>query len=284
MSGGKSAHAIRHPGPVAPDRAVVVPCRAHPVTVRLRAGLSFGDAVARGLAEAGHAAGYLRLSDIPMARLDYVIPAPAPGDGHAAWYSATRRIAAAPRIVTAGVHLGLRDGAPFTHCHGIWAGQGVASVMGHLLPFDSVIGEECEAAGWGISGAALVVGDDPETQFSLFRPQAMGDAGRGGQAAYLCTLRPNQDISEALATLAAAQGLGDAQIEGIGSLVGTRFTDAPELDSYATEVLLHAAAVRAGQARLEAFSVGFDGRHAGGILAPGENAVCVTAEILMLGA
>ena len=38
------------------------------------------------------------------------------------------------------------------------------------------------------------------------------------------------------------------------------------------------------QARLEAFSVGFDGRHAGGILAAGENAVCVTAEILMLGA
>ena len=56
------------------------------------------------------------------------------------------------------------------------------------------------------------------------------------------------------------------------------------MNSYPTEVLLHGAAVRAGQARLEAFSVGFDGRHAGGILAPGENAVCVTAEILMIGA
>lgn len=271
---------LRHPGPIAPDRWQAVPCRARPVRVHLRGGLRFGDAVAQGLAATGHGAGYLRLSDIPMAALSYVIPAPAPGDGHAAWYSGTRTIPDAPCIVTGGVHLGQRDGAPFTHCHGIWRGERTPGAMGHLLPDDSVLLNDCEVPGWGLTGAILTAGHDPETGFTLFQPRAQ-DAGVQDPDAFLCRLRPNRDISTALATLAADLGLENAEIEGIGSLVGTRFTDGPAITPYATEVLLTRARIRAGVPDLAALSVGFDGFFRGGDLLPGRNAVCVTAEILL---
>ena len=275
--------AIRHPGPAAADRRRVAACRTHPVRVRLRAGLAFNDAVAEGLEEQGYRAGYLRLENVPMARLSYVIPAPAPGDGHAAWFSATRHIPERARILTAGVHLGLRDGAPFTHCHGLWSGERGDPVMGHLLPADSVIAEDCVAAGWAVSGATLAVEDDPETEFSLFRPQ-WSPAHDGGQRALLCTLQPNQDITTAVEELAAEYGFAEARIEGIGSVVGASFDEGPGLDSYATEVFLTAADIQQGQARLASISVGFDGTHRDGRLSRSRNSVCVTAEILMIGA
>lgn len=270
---------LRHPGPVAPERWQAVPCRAEPVRVRLRAGLRFGEAVARGLAETGHDAGYLCLSDVAMARLSYVIPAPAPGDGHAAWYSAVRTIPDAPRITTGGVHLGRRDGAPFTHCHGVWRGEQTPAAMGHLLPDDCILLTDCEVSGWGLTGAGLVAEHDPETAFTLFRPRADGASGKPD--AFLCRVRPNQDISAALTALAADLGVNDAEIAGIGSLVGTCFTEGPAITPYATEVLLTRGRIRAGVPDLAALSVGFDGIFREGDLRPGRNAVCVTAELLI---
>lgn len=282
MTDQATRRTIRHPGPPAADRRRAVACRAHPVKVRLRAGLTFGDAVAQGFEEQGHRAGYLRLENVPMAHLSYVIPAPAPGDGHAAWYSATRHIPDRPRILTAGVHLGLRDGAPFTHCHGLWSGDRDDPVMGHLLPADSEIAEDRVATGWAVSGATLAVEEDSETRFSLFRPQA-SPARDGGQRALLCTLQPNQDITAAVEELAAEHGFAEARVEGIGSVVGACFDEGPGLDSYATEVFLTEADIRHGQARLSSISVGFDGAHRDGRLTRLRNSVCVTAELLMIG-
>ncbi|NNU79467.1 DUF296 domain-containing protein [Halovulum dunhuangense] len=275
--------AIRHPGPASAERASVVACRAHPVTVTLRAGQSFGDALADGFAALGFSAGYLRLEAVPMRRLCFVQPAPAPGDGHAAWYSATVTLGAGAVIRTGGVHLGLRDGQPFTHCHGIWAGPDGVGRMGHLLPQDSIVGADCAVAGWGISGARLEVAEDPETRFALFRPRADGDPRSGGGRALLCSLRPNQDLGQATAALAARHDMGSARIEGIGSLVGTQFADGPMLESYATEMLVTEGRVTGAGARISAASVGFDGRFAQGRLAAGRNAVCVTVELLLIG-
>lgn len=281
MTDQAARRTIRHPGPAATDRWRTVACRAHPVKVRLRAGLTFGDAVAQGFEAQGHNAGYLRLENVPMANLSYVIPAPAPGDGHAAWYSATRRIHDRPRILTAGVHLGLRDGAPFTHCHGLWRGDSGEPAMGHLLPTESKIAEDCVVTGWAVSGATLAVEHDPETWFSLFQPQA-SPMHEGGQDALLCTLQPNQDITAAVEELAEARGFAEARIEGIGSVVGACFDAGPGLDSYATEVFLTEADFRQGQARLNSISVGFDGVHRDGRLTRLRNSVCVTAELLMI--
>lgn len=270
---------ILHPGPVAAERAAVVACRAHPVAVTLRGGLTVLDAMAAGLAALGFRGGWLRLDGAALSRLAYVVPAPAPGDGHAAWYSDTRVLTAAPRILSAGAHLGLRDGAPFAHCHGLWAEAGAAPRMGHLLPADSVLAADAVVEGWGLTGAVMDAAEDAETRFRLFRPRPDGAAGEGGRPALLAALRPNQDLCAAVAALAP----GAAQVEGIGSLVGTVFEDGDGTASYGTEILLTDAQVAHGAARLDALSVGFDGAHAAGRLAPGRNAVCVTAELLLLG-
>jgi hypothetical protein len=272
---------IDHPGPIARERHAAISCRAEPVTLTLRAGLSFGATVAQAFAEHGHKAGYLRLSDVAMERLGFVMPAPAPGDGHAAWYSAAQSWTGGAVIHEAGVHLGQRDGAPFTHIHGRWSGVGTGERVGHLLPDASVIARDTLAQGWALTGAILVAEPDPETQFTLFRAREWGPAPETVNA-LLCTLRPNQDISGALVALASAYFSGPVRAEGIGSLIGTRFENGVGIDAYATEVLLTEGRIADGDGCLYALAVGFDGRHASGRLVSGDNPVLVTAEILLI--
>lgn len=279
------SEAIHHPGPAAAERWQVVRARAHPLTVTLPGGARFGDAVAAALKAAGFEAGYLRLADVAMSRLDYVIPGPAPGDGRAAWYSDTRELGPGAVIRSAGVHLGRREGRAFTHCHGLWGREGdETAVMGHILPDDSVVAEDSVVIGWGLDGATFETVDDPETRFPLFSPREARTAGAadgGGQAAWLVRLAPNVDPAAAIAAIAEREGIGAARIEGIGSLVRPRFIDGGELDSYATEILIEAGQVADGHARIDARCVGFDGAHGEGMLAGG-NAVCVTAEMLLI--
>ena len=266
---------INHPGPVADTRADVVACQAQPVRVTLRAGHTLTRAIADGLATAGFSNGYLRLDGAALEPMHYVQPAPAPGDGHAAWYSQTY-VQPLATIRHGGAHLGLRDGQPFVHCHAVWHDQG----MGHVLCDDTRLRSDVTVQGWGLRGAGLVARPDPETQFTLFRPQATSTRMKG--AAFLITLRPNQDIGCALLDIARDQQITRARIEGIGSLVGTVFENAPNLESYATELLIVAGDLHSDELCLQVASVGFDGTSRHGVLRAGNNAVCVTAEVLMI--
>lgn len=72
------------------------------------------------------------------------------------------------------------------------------------------------------------------------------------------------------------------RFEGIGSLVGTAFVDGREIDSYATEILILDGRLHDDTLALEIAAVGFDGRGHTGRLATGRNAICVTAEVLLL--
>ncbi|ATX67137.1 hypothetical protein [Roseinatronobacter bogoriensis] len=266
---------ITHPGPIADRRADVVPCHADPIEVTLRAGHTLTRAITQGLAEAGYANGYLRLDGVSLAPLHYVTPAPAPGDGHAAWYSQTFSQPLA-KIQHGGAHLGVRDGQAFVHCHAMWQDQG----MGHVLCDDSLIAEDVTVQGWGLRGAGLVAQPDRETQFTLFRPQAEGAPVDG--ASLLVTLRPNQDIGQALARIAQDHHITRARVEGIGSLVGTVFDQGTRLESYATELLIVEGALHGHETVLQVASVGFDGAGQTGRLQAGQNAICVTAEVLII--
>lgn len=136
---------IVHPGPETPERFRAIGCRAHPVTLIVRAGMCVNEAIAAAFAERGFEGGYIRLKNVPMKRLEYVMPAAAPDASHAAWYSETFSMPEGT-IIDAGLHMGRRDGQPFLHCHGSWkSAQGVVS-MGHLLPFEAqLIGKVGEA-------------------------------------------------------------------------------------------------------------------------------------------
>jgi len=266
---------IQHLGPVATPRFRALPCHAHPVTLTLRAGVPMDQAIAEGLGAQGFAAGYLRLDGAQMARLDYVRPAPASGQGHAAWYSPTHALTDV-QIAQAGAHLGLRDGRAFVHCHGLWGGA-----MGHMLVPDSVLAEDTVVTGWGLSGAMLVAEPDAETLFTLFQPTPAPEQS-GGLPALLATLRPNQDVAVGIVGLAAQAGFSVAQVEGIGSTVGADFDGGAITESYGTEFLLTDAQITNGTLDAQIAAVGFHGEIATGALPMGRNAVCVTSELLLI--
>lgn len=304
---------IRHPGPASAERYRAVACRAEPLRLRLEAGTPINDAVARAFADAGFLAGWAALQDVRMDRMNYVMPAASPDDSHAAWYSATFTPAPGGLIRTAGLHLGIRDGKPFLHCHGTWdvpsaqcehafgkdrsppvpEGEGhdvgASCRMGHLLPFEATLAEPAEIDAWAISGAALVVRDDTETNFRIFSAEASGPAlSNASHPAILATVRPNIDICTAIEAICMEHGLTEARVFGIGSLVGVTYEDGRAVPDYATEVLIRDGSVRVedGRAtcRLDIDMVGMSGAITSGLLRRGENPVCVTFELLIVEA
>lgn len=282
-----SLRAIRHPGPVAVERERAVSCRAEPLSLTLDPGMPFNETVARAFSAAGYRAGWAELSDAIMNEMNYVMPAGSPGEAHAAWYSETFRPAPGGVIRSAGLHLGTRDGEPFLHCHGTWDVPGDGSRMGHLLPFEASLAEPAVIKAYGISGAALVVRDDAETNFRLFAPEKTAEAGAAGtHIALLASVRPNQDICEAIETVCARFDVTEASVMGIGSLVGVSYEDGRDIPDYATEVLIRSGAVQpengTPRCTLDIDMVGMSGIVSSGRLARGRNPVCVTFELLII--
>lgn len=270
---------LSHPGPRNPSRYAAMPCLAHPVSLRLRAGMTFDRAVTAAFAGAGFDAGYVTLQDARFAHLAYVIPGPAPGDGRAAWYRSVPTLDDAT-VSLAGLHLGKRSGIAVQHCHGLWSAADGRFRMGHMLLSDSTLSDITVARGWGLQGAALHVLQDPETGFDLFAPVKTGSVETPN--AVLCTLRPNEDPHAVLEEIAEQAGIGSGMLAGIGSLVDTHFTTGT-FDSYATETLIRSGHVENGTVELDVASVGFDGVPRCGPLRRGANRVCITTEILMIG-
>lgn len=274
-----AARHLSHPGPRSAARYAASPCVAHPVSLRLRAGMPFDQAVTAAFAEAGFDAGYVTLENARFAHLSYVIPGKAPGDGRAAWYNSVPALEDAT-ISLAGLHLGKKSGAAVQHCHGLWSAADGQSRMGHMLLSDSMLADTTIAQGWGLHGAALHVLHDTETGFDLFAPIKTGSVENAN--AVLCTLRPNEDPHAVLARIAEDARIHSGLLAGIGSLVDTHFR-ADSLESYATEVLIRSGRLANGTAELDVASVGFDAVPKCGPLARGANRICITAEILLIG-
>ncbi|KMK64821.1 hypothetical protein [Puniceibacterium sp. IMCC21224] len=270
------ARRINHPGPPAVQRCDAIPCHATQKTVMLRAGLPLLDAMVEAV---DGAAAWFDLSGVDADTLSFVRPAPAPGDGHVAWYSATVTLEHA-RIVQAGAHLGRRDRAPFAHIHGVWSDQAGNLCAGHLLSEVTVLGRDVQVDVLVLDGARMESVEDPETRFTLFRPISTADITHPN--AVLATARPHEHIQEIIATIAQECGLDRATVKGIGSLVGTQFADGTGIESYATEVLLTQGSVSDAGVDLNAVSVGFDGPQAQGRLARSKNTVCVTFELVLV--
>lgn len=278
---------IRHPGPPAAERSDVAPCGVQALQLELKAGDSVNLAVTRAFAGAGFSSGYADLRQIRVDPLRYVIPAQAPDDTHAAWYSATFATEGIATVEAAGLIAGIRHGEPFVHCHGIWRLPDGTRRGGHLLPHDAILADDASVAAWGIAGAAFVADDDAETNFKLFSamicepPPSTTPLRR----AVACTIRPNIDLTATIEVICDRHGFGAAQISGVGSLVGADFTDGRHIASYATEVFIVDGCVSpnngTAQCVLDVALVDFDGNLHQGTLAHGQNPVCVTFELLI---
>lgn len=265
-----------HPGPPAPDRRQAVRATLRPVAGTLPAGATVMAGVGELFAAQGCRGGIAWLDGLICNPFRYVLPALATDDLHAAYYSETHAPDGPVRIGPSTASVGWRDGAPFLHCHGTWTG-GMGTAMGHLLPFDSVVAEDCAVRGIGSPDAWFEAVADAETNFTLFAA-AGGGTGDGG---LVVRLRPEEDVCDALATLCAEHGIEAARVHGLGSICGVRFAGGGTVPCVATEVRIDEGRVAGGRARLSVSVVDVDGAIHAGTLLPGANPVGVTFELLV---
>src|SRR6202048_1066921 len=147
---------IAQPGPPAPERIQWVEARGRAFFFMLGAGLPLLEAAPRGFAAAGFAGGVLNIRGGALGPLAYVMPALSKTGANAAFYSDTFRPAGITRLKLASMTLGMRDGAPFFHCHGLWTEADGRRGGGHMLPEETIVAEPFAVEAFGCDCGAFV--------------------------------------------------------------------------------------------------------------------------------
>ena len=275
-------HHVQHPGPVRQSRMDLAPCDGRDIEVTLAAGLSLEDAVAQTLEPLGFDSAWLEFSKAEVDALSYVIPSDTPDDTHVAWYSETHSFDAG-KIDQIGMIVGRHEGASFLHGHGRWTPEGGKQAMGHILAPHTQLAAPVTARGIGLTGARFDRRADAETNFDLFQVEQTGAEGSDFAA---LRLLPNQDFADGIDAACAALGWTFARVHGIGSINTPHFENGWVLDSLPTEFLVTDATAGTGGSTQrpgpEVIIVGTDGANIlTGRLSRGENAVLVTAELVL---
>lgn len=271
---------VRQPGPPAPLRTIAVRCRALSITETLPPGARLLDALANLLTIYGADSACLHLSGGALGPFAYVIPALSPDHAQAAFYSDTRRPSGATRLDAAAVTVGTRDNHPFFHCHAVWTTAAGAPGCGHVLPDETIIAASITVRGAALFGARFEVAPDTETGFSLFSPQPTATPPpAAGAPAIALRLAPNQDLLEALEAAASQAGFPQATLQGgVASTIGARFTDAPPVEGFATELLVRHGVVAPKASAVDIAIVDLHATIGEGRLVPGDNPVLMTFE------
>jgi predicted DNA-binding protein with PD1-like motif len=277
---------VDQPGPAAAERIQWVEARGRAFSFTLPAGMPLLEAARRGFAEAGFVGGTLNIKSGALGPFSYVMPALSKTGENAAFYSDTFRPAGVTQLKMAAMTLGVRDGAPFFHCHAMWREADGRINGGHILPEETIVAEAFEAEAFGIDGAVFAAEPDPETNFKLFGPVANPpkDAKPAGRA-FALRLRPNQDFAGALGSFCRQHGIFRARIHGgVGSTIGARFTDGRSVVPFATELLIRSGTITPGaggslEADLDVALVDYLGGLAEGRLLRGDNPVLMTMEL-----
>src|SRR5258708_7897591 len=199
---------IVQPGPPVIERIQWVEARGRAFSFTLEAGLPLLEAARRGFAAQGFAGGTLSIKGGTLGPFAYVMPALSKTSDHAAFYSETFRPQGLTRLTLAAMTLGVRDGAPFFHCHGLWTEADGRVNGGHMLPEETFVAEPFAVEAFGIDGAIFAAEPDPETNFKLFGP-VVSEAGSAKTAsrAFALRLRPNQDFAGTLEGFCRDRGI-----------------------------------------------------------------------------
>ncbi|MGJ5042623.1 MULTISPECIES: PCC domain-containing protein [unclassified Bradyrhizobium] len=278
---------IKQPGAPVADRIQWVEARGRAFTFTMEQGLPLLEAAHRAFAAHGFAGGVLDIRGGALGPFAYVMPALSKTADHAAFYSDTYRPAGMTRLSTATMTLGVRDGAPFFHCHALWTEEGGRNGGGHILPEETIVAEPFEVGAFGLDGAIFTAEPDVETGFKLFGPVAAAPSGATTDCrAFALRLRPNQDFAGCLEAFCRAQGISKARIRGgVGSTIGARFEDGVVVESFATELTITAGAIAPGDDGLEATVdvalVDYTGALARGRVVRGDNPVLMTMELVL---
>ena len=279
---------IQQPGPAVAERIQWVEARGRAFSFVLESGLPLLEAARRGFAAHGFAGGTLNIRSGALGPFAYVMPAPSKTSEHAAFYSETFRPQGITRLKLATMTFGVRDGAPFFHCHGLWREADGRVNGGHMLPEETVVAEPFEADAFGIDGATFAAEADPETNFKLFGPVASEARGIDATSrAFALRLRPNQDVALCLEAFCRDRGIARARIcGGVGSTIGARFSDGRIVEPFATELAITSGALAPGasgalEAEIDVALVDSTGGIAEGRLVRGDNPVLMTMELVL---
>ena len=278
---------IVQPGVRVAERIQWAEARGRAFKFTLESGLPLLEAARRGFAAQGFAGGTLNIKGGALGPFAYVMPALSKTSEHAAFYSETFRPQGLTRLKLAAMTLGVRDGAPFFHCHGLWTEADGRANGGHMLPEETMVAEPFEVDAFGIDGAVFAAEPDPETNFRLFGPVASEARGASTNArAFALRLRPNQDVATALEGFCRDRGIAQATIHGgVGSTIGARFTDGRTVEPFATELAISSGIIAPGASALEAeldiALVDHTGGLAEGRLVRGDNPVLMTMELVL---
>jgi predicted DNA-binding protein with PD1-like motif len=280
---------IRQPGPPVFPRVQAVAGQCRRVDVVLPAGAVLLDAIHAAMVAHRSESAVLELEGGGFGPFAYVIPALSVDGAQAAFYSETFRPPGVSALVDGRVTFGLRDGAPFLHCHAFWTEAGGLR-GGHVLPTpETVIAAPIMARAWLLDGMAFEQHLDPETNFTLFGPVARpgsdgrSDGGSGvGTRCFGLRLRPNQDLCAALEAFCAEHGIARATLRGgVASIIGADFVDGTMVENFATEMFIRSGVIVAGKARLDVALVDYTGRLSAGVLRRGANPVLMTVEVVL---
>src|SRR5579859_4533310 len=237
---------IKQPGPPVPERIQWVEVRGRAFPFTLEAGLPLLEAARRGFAAEGFVGGTLGMGAGTLGPFGYVMPALSKTGENAAFYSETFHPAGITRLKLGALTLGIRDGAPFFHCHGLWREADGRISGGHMLPEETFVAEPFEVQAFGIDGAVFADESDTETNFKLFGP--VPDKARGATTtcrAFALRLRPNQDFAGSLEQFCRERGIARARIHGgVGSTIGARFIDDGVIEPFATELAITSGIVQ----------------------------------------
>lgn len=279
---------IKQPGPPVAERIQWVEARGRAFTFTLQAGLPLLEAARRGFAAEGFAGGVLNFRSGALGPFAYVMPALSKTGDNAAFYSDTFRPAGVTRTRLGSMTLGMRDGAPFYHCHGLWTEADGEASGGHMMPDDTMVAEPFEVEAFGVDGAVFMAEPDPETNFKLFGPVSAESTGaRTTSRAFALRLRPNQDFAGCLEAFCRTHGIARAKIYGgVGSTIGARFIHGGITESFATELAIVAGTIAPGasgglEAALDVALIDYTGGIAEGRLVRGDNPVLMTMELVL---
>ena len=274
---------IKQPGPPVTERIQWVEVRGRAFTFTLEAGIPLLEAARRGFAAQGFSGGTLNITSGALGPFGYVMPALSKTGENAAFYSDTFRPQGVTQLKLATMTLGVRDGAPFFHCHGLWREADGRLGGGHMLPEETFVAEPFEVSAFGIDGAAFTAEVDPETRFKLFGPVPAKPAGANAPSrAFAMRLRPNQDFAGCLEAFCREHGIARARIHGgVGSTIGARFADGKVIDPFATELAITSGVVASSEATLDVALIDYTGGIGEGRLVRGDNPVLMTMELVL---
>jgi predicted DNA-binding protein with PD1-like motif len=269
------------PGPSHPERIESFEGRSRRLEFSLQPGLSLNDALTRPLVAAGMRSAALVFEGGALGPFSYVMPGPPTDDKHVAYFSAPRSPSGETVVEIANATFGWRDDAPFVHCHGAWIEEGTHRRGGHMLPHETIVAVATTVHAWALPDIEIRADPDPETNFTLFHPVPAAAATEGDRT-IVARIRPNQDITTAIETIARHHHLAAAIVRGsLGSLIGAHFADGSRVTDHATEVLVRSGHVHGGETVLDMLVVDMAGMVHEGRLVRGDNPVCITFELVL---